>query len=345
MKDTEARQNEKKPSDFEGFMPLINTAFGPGKCIHNIGRMENGPKKRIAIAEYYYFSGQPENAVEEVRNYLNHTEMALRLSAKLIFSYASLSMGEIYAARDEIQEIKKLYVYQEQDSNQIKVMKGFVAAASAVLLHLPLPQNLPRLSEVSCYIPLGLRAFSIYIYCHYLYLKKDYGRSAGMAEAALIMGGEKYPIPAIYLHLVAVMDYMSLKETGKAKEHFLTAWELARADDLIEAFGEHHGLLGGMLESVIKPEWPEDFKRMIHITYHFSSGWRKIHNPATGEKVANELTTTEFAVAMLAARGWTNQEIAFHMNISPNTVKWHLSRAMDRLRVSRRLDLKDYMLQ
>lgn len=41
--------------------------------------------------------------------------------------------------------------------------------------------------------------------------------------------------------------------------------------------------------------------------------------------MADDLTTTEFAAAMLAARGWTNQEIAEHMNISPNTVKQYIS--------------------
>ena len=92
---------------------------------------------------------------------------------------------------------------------------------------------------------------------------------------------------------------------------------LAQPDDLIEGFGEHHGLLGGMLEAEIKPAWPEDFKRVIAITYRFSAGWRRVHNPQTGEEVADNLTTTEFAAAMLAARGWTNQEIAAHLRISP----------------------------
>ena len=41
------------------------------------------------------------------------------------------------------------------------------------------------------------------------------------------MGGEEYPIPAIYLHLVAVMDYMSLREREKAECHMLAAWEKA----------------------------------------------------------------------------------------------------------------------
>ena len=153
------------------------------------------------------------------------------------------------------------------------------------------------------------------------------------------------PISAIYLHLVAVMDYMSMKQTDRARAHLLTAWEIARPDDLIEGFGEHHGLLGGMLEAVIKPNWPEDFKRIIAITYRFSAGWRKIHNPETGHNVADDLTTTEFAVAMLAARGWTNREIAGHLQISSNTVKQYLDAAREKLHVSRRQDLKKYMLR
>ena len=125
----------------------------------------------------------------------------------------------------------------------------------------------------------------------------------------------------------------------------LTAWEIARPDDLIEAFGEHHGLLGAMLEATIKPNWPEDFRRIIDITYRFFSGWRRVHNPITGHDVANDLTTTEFAIAMLAARGWTTQEIAQHLNISANTAKRHISEAMKKLKVKNRKDLKQYMLR
>lgn len=76
-----------------------------------------------------------------------------------------------------------------------------------------------------------------------------------------MMDNATYPIPEIYLRLVAVMDYMSLKRTEDARAHLLAAWDLARPDGLIEAIGEHHGLLGGMLESVIKKDWPEDLKR------------------------------------------------------------------------------------
>ena len=85
---------------------------------------------------------------------------------------------------------------------------------------------------------------------------------------------------------------------------------------------------------------PGDFKKMIDITYRFSSGWRRVHNPKTG----HDLTTTEFVIAMLAARDRTAQEIAEHLKISANTAKTHISEAMRKLNVQKWKDLKQYML-
>ena len=76
-------------------------------------------------------------------------------------------------------------------------------------------------------MPQGLGAFAVYIQAHYLYLKQEYDHSAGIVEATLAMGASAYPIPAIYLHLVAVMDYMSLKQPEQAERHLLAAWALA----------------------------------------------------------------------------------------------------------------------
>ena len=154
-------------------------------------------------------------------------------------------------------------------------------------MHLPLPEKMPDAESFLPLLPPGLRVFALYVQAHYLYVKKEYAHSAGIVEATLAMGAAVYPISAIYLHLVAVMDYMSMKQTDRAKAHLLTAWEIARPDDLI---------------------------------------------------------TTEFVIAMLAARDWTTQEIAEHLKISPNTVKTHIFVAMRKLNVKNRKDLKQYML-
>ena len=85
---------------------------------------------------------------------------------------------------------------------------------------------------------------------------------------------------------------------------------IALADNLIEEIGEHHGLLQGVLETCLKEDYPEHYARVIDITYRFSEGWRRLHNPETGAHVTSDLTTTEFSIAMLASRGWSNTEIA-----------------------------------
>lgn len=330
---------------FSGFMPLMNTPFEAGHCLETIKNMKEGQKKDIAMAEYYYFSGQAEKAMKKTELYLSAADKEIRLSTCWIFAYSCLTMGRIDHARHALQEIQNTLANDGKTKPSVHAVEAFVAFGAAVLLHLPLPKEMPSTEEFLPLLAPGIRAFALYVQAHYLYLKEEYEHSAGIVEATLAMGASNYPIPAIYLHLVAVMDYMSLKQPKKAKFHLLAAWDIARLDDLIEGFGEHHGLLGAMLEAEIKPKWPKDFKRIIDITYRFSSGWRRVHNPITGHDVADDLTTTEFAIAMLAARGWTTQEIAKHLNISANTVKDHISEAMKKLQVENRKDLKKYMLQ
>lgn len=326
-------------------MPLLNTPFWPGQCRATVEAMADGPRKDIAWAEYYYFSAQAEQAVQVTEPYLSSTDLALRLSACWVYGYANLTTGQIRNARRALETVQRTLAEGAQLSAHLRAAVSFVAAGAAVLLHLPLPEGLPSTREFLPLLPPGLRAFALYVQAHALYLREDFAKSAGMVEAALAMGADAYPISSIYLHLVAVMDYMRLRQLPQAQHHLLTAWALAQPDDLIEGFGEHHGLMGGMLESVFKEKWPEDLRRILDVTYRFSWGWRRIHNPDTGHEVADNLTTTEFSVAMLTAQGWTGREIAAHMNISPSTVKRHLSAIKEKLEISNRSELKQYMLR
>lgn len=325
-------------------MPLMASAFAPGHARELVESLPEGPCRDVARAEYAYFSGRAEEAAAAVARHLDSEDFGTRLSACLIDAYASLPLGRIDEARRSLDEVRAAIARASEGRPELRAAEAFIAQTASVLLHLPAPEGLPDARGVLPLLPPGLRSFALYVMAHAVYLEGDHARSLGVAEAALVGMEEVYPIPAIYLHLVAVMDLMALRRPDEARSHLLEAWELARPDDLIEAFGEHHGLLGGMLEAVIKPAWPEDFRRIIDITYRFSAGWRRIHNPTTGDDVADNLTTTEFAASMLAARGWTNQEIADHMGVSPNTVKSYVSSSLQKLGISRRRDLMAHML-
>ena len=194
-------------------------------------------------------------------------------------------------------------------------------------------------------LPEGLRLFGIYALAHHAYLFGEYGRCVGMAETALMTKQGHYPIAEQFLHLVAAMGQMNLKDVEAARCHFMEAWGIALADGLVEEIGEHHGLLQGVLETCLKEDYPEHYARVIDITYRFSEGWRRLHNSETGAHVTSDLTTTEFSIAMLASRGWSNTEIANHLGISTGTVKNRLSMAYAKLGIASRAELTKYLLQ
>ena len=327
-------------------MLLMSSAFPLGRCIEFIESIDDVPQKEMAYAEYYYFSGRHEKAVEYAEMYLNCEDIMLTLSASLIYTLANLSLDRIHSARFGLERLKE-YLKEamlEETDKKTRACCVFVATAAHTLLHIPVG-DLPPLAEYLSEFTKGMQLWGAYVLAHKAYLVKDYQRSLGIVQTCLMTRSKVYPIAMIYLNLVVAMDLMNLKETDKAKVYFMKVWEISRPDNLIEGIGEHHGLLQGLIEACMKKDYPEDYARIIDITYKFSAGWRRIHNPDTNEDVADNLTTTEFTIAMLANRGWTNKEISEYLEITPRTVKQHLTCVFNKLNIENRKQLKNFMLR
>ena len=327
-------------------MLLMSSAFPLGRCIEFIESIDDVPQKEMAYAEYYYFSGRHEKAVEYAEMYLNCEDIMLKLSASLIYTFANLSLDRIHSARFGLERLKE-YLKEamlEETDKKTRACCVFVATAAHTLLHIPVG-DLPPLAEYLSEFTKGMQLWGAYVLAHKAYLVKDYQRSLGIVQTCLMTCSKVYPIAMIYLNLVVAMDLMNLKETDKAKVYFMKAWEISRPDNLIEGIGEHHGLLQGLIETCMKKDYPEDYARIINITYKFSAGWRRIHNPDTNEDEADNLTTTEFTIAMLANRGWTNKEISEYLEITPRTVKQHLTCVFNKLNIENRKQLKNFMLR
>lgn len=327
-------------------MLLMSSAFPLGRCIEFIESIDDVPQKEMAYAEYYYFSGRHEKAVEYAEMYLNCEDIMLKLSASLIYTFANLSLDRIHSARFGLERLKE-YLKEamlEETDKKTRACCVFVATAAHTLLHIPVG-DLPPLAEYLSEFTKGMQLWGAYVLAHKAYLVKEYQRSLGIVQTCLMTCSKVYPIAMIYLNLVVAMDLMNLKETDKAKVYFMKVWEISRPDNLIEGIGEHHGLLQGLIETCMKKDYPEDYARIINITYKFSAGWRRIHNPDTNEDVADNLTTTEFTIAMLANRGWTNKEISEYLEITPRTVKQHLTCVFNKLNIENRKQLKNFMLR
>ena len=327
-------------------MPLMCTSFEPGCLSQAIESIDDEDVRRIARAEALYFTADPDGACCESEPYLTSSNPALRMSACFICAYANLSRGQIPFAKaclDDLASMGQDCLTSEDPT--IRAAYVVFATAASVLLHLEPACSEDELRAAAPYLPEGLRLFAAQVDAHRAYLAGEYGRCIGIAETALAMKRGSYPISELFLHLVAAMGWMGQKSPDRARAHFVQGWDIARPDGLIELIGEHHGLLQGVLETCLKDDYPDDFARIIQVTYRFSAGWRRIHNPTTGEKVADNLTTTEFTFAMLACRGWSNDQIAAHMGVSRGTVKNRLSSVYVKLGIQSRSELEKYMLR
>ncbi len=327
-------------------MPLLCTPFEPGHIEEAVESIADPDRRAIARAEMCYFTARHEQACEAAEIYLRSHDFGLRLSALLIYGFASLALDRPQVAKkcmEALIEIKDEPLLTT--CRQARASFVLVAAMGSILLHIPVPLEEEVQYRSIRALPEGLRMFACYVTAHRAYLRGEYGRCVGDAEGVFAVRQGSHPICELYLALVATMGWISLKDAEHADKWLKFAWGLAQPDDLIEGLAEHHGLLQGMLERCLREDYPDDLARILKVTCAFSHGWRALHNHETGGSVTDRLTTTEFAIAMLACREWNNEQIAEYIGLSRGTVKNRLSNVYSKLGITSRAELRSFMLR
>ena len=90
-------------------------------------------------------------AAKEAEAYLTSPDMGARLSACLIYAYANLPMGQIQRTRFALGELNASLVAAGEQSLQFRAASAFSASMGTVLLHLPLPEEMP---DAESFLPL-----------------------------------------------------------------------------------------------------------------------------------------------------------------------------------------------
>lgn len=327
-------------------LPLMAASFTPGQSLKYIDTITDEQTKTIALCEHYYYTSEGEKCVELAQSLLTNDRFDIKISAALMFGFGSICAGNPAVAKEQFmlfkQEYERKIIAGISRSNEEKVYAAFLNNLSSVLLHLV---NNPFVEMDLKALLGGIRLIAFYVLAHNHYLKGEYGQAVGVCETALALTDKFYPIGEIYLHLILCIANMNLHNGDKATSHFLTAWEIAKPDGFIEPFSEHHGLLQGMIEIHLRKSEPEAYERIIAQVYVFAKAWRQVHNPQTGGQIADGLTTTEFTVAMLASKDWSNEKIAEHLSVTVSTVKAHIYSIYKKLHIKSRKELHRFLLK
>ena len=327
-------------------LPFMAASFTPGASQRCINALPDDELRALATCERHYYRGEGARCVALAKPLLGSRCSPVKISAALMFAFGSLCAGDPESAMEQMAAIQREYreklLRGAPRTGEEKVYAAFVSNLATVLLHLT---DTPFVEMEVAMLPGGIRMIALYVLAHSHYLKGEYGQAVGVAETALALCDRPYPIGEIYLHLIASVAYMNLHQTSRADTHFLAAWALAKPEGFIEPFAEHHGLLHGLMEIHLRKAEPEAYESIIRQVYVFAGAWRRVHNPETGHPVADNLSTTEFTVAMLASRGWSNEKIAAHIGVAVSTVKTHIYSTYQKLGIKSRKELHTFMLK
>ena len=141
------------------------------------------------------------------------------------------------------------------------------------------------------------------------------------------------------------MALLGLMRAGEAKEHFLKLWNYVEADGFYEVVSEHYTELMGIVDTLFKKSDAESYAKIMKGVKVFGMNWIKLHNAISQREVADNLSSTEFTVAMLYNRGWSAQEISSHLDISENTVRSYIKTIYIKLGINDKKSLAQYMLK
>ena len=305
-----------------------------------IGSLSDEEERTVALAAHHYFQGRYEDAARESQRFLNSSCPEIRASALLLHSMANVGLGNAQLVRADFAALTQA-ARQPEDARMAAIYDA-LRYLLAVFFHTD-GEIEPLRQEHAAHLPEGTRLYLLYAIAHALYLQKRYHQALGVAQSALMMAAGRFPSVCVYLNLVGSMVATNLHDEGLAAEFFHRAWQIAQPEDYIQPFVEHHGMLQGQIERYIREAQPEEYDRISEKVMAFSRGWMQIHNPDSINKVTDRLSPYEFSLAMMAARGKSNQEIADYLRISVNTVKFHLSGIYQKVEVSNRRDLERFL--
>lgn len=335
-------QSERTENDT--VTPFQTLPFQPGTARAAINTISNDDLRRMAEAEYAYYTGNAKEAAEITGLYLDHGEINIRITAAYIYTFATMHLHRYNKAMNAFRIMEKsLQRAKENHSPLIQRKARMLLYAARTVMNLPTDESQHDIAQLVPELPEGLKTWACFIHCYDLYRKEKYDQILGVVETANAFTSEVYPIPLSYLNAFAAIALVNQKQVKEAEPYLDKVIELCQPDGMYEILGEMQIMLNGLVDVYIKSRLPEDAETIDAITNDFFHGWIAMRKLLTDGESPAGVNKTEFIMAVLAGRGWKNKEIADYLGFSENTVKKYLSNVFEKLHVENRQELTDVL--
>jgi LuxR family maltose regulon positive regulatory protein len=181
------------------------------------------------------------------------------------------------------------------------------------------------------------------VYCRVLLISEEYTKLIGASDYFLEISSV-FPnlLPIIYTHIYLASSYYKIYQEKEALNQLSKAFHLALPDSVYMPFVENYDFIKDLLPKLsIWQTNPDDLMAIYSLAESYQENTSRII--AEYFTLQKTLTERENQIAILAAEGLTNREIGEHLYISPNTVKTQLKNVFDKLGITSRALLSQYI--
>jgi len=186
-------------------------------------------------------------------------------------------------------------------------------------------------------LPASVRVNAVAIHTIYLMGQGEPARLIGLLQT---MPLDKLTVYAksLYYFLLAI-GFSLLGDRKQARVHLELSAEMFVPDNLLHYFVSFSELLKGVSDELIEDKYPNFLAQYKEYKEQYALGWRTLHNAIVANELPSDLTEREYEIALLAAEGLRNNEIATKLFVSENTVRAHLRTIYQKLDIDRRAKL------
>jgi len=186
-----------------------------------------------------------------------------------------------------------------------------------------------------------LRASVFYAYLLLLRSQEDWTRLIGTLEALSPEVWEGSIYARFLFSILMVTGYNSVNDHTKVTEFLAQAVSDMLSDGLIIDLVSFSWPFQNLIEELIGKDFPQYLLQFDESRKQRAVGWKMLHDALGANEQALGLTEREREIALLAAKGLHNNEIAAQLFVSESTVRTHLRSVFQKLGVDRRSKLTE----
>lgn len=301
----------------------------------------------VMRAEILYYQGNYEDAqiLCQKALYMAETRGQINVYVCAMFIMAKIAMfeGDYENMKHIIQSIRSKITGSEERNHVLMadMCEGFVYMMIDKCDKMPgWLRDEKSIEEKSTVFTLS---FSNIIYAKYLIVNEQYTKFLGISGQ--LLGAAKIfsnRMCEIYLYIYIAAANYRIGNKIKAAKFINEAIELSYEDDLTMPFVENYPYVSEIFIPDTESDAYIDFINEVRLVYkRHEREFKSVVNNYR-EDVDYGLTNRELQIARLAARRYTNNEIAEQLYIAVGTVKSNLKTIFAKLNIKSRSELKNY---